>query len=402
MIVASSIIRKQLIERDFLKNVHAQNLQYPGQTFVDSMDLIETGHHEVNADGDPDLSAHCILAGAEESFDSQVLFDPFEEEFDLPATLVNGCDRQGGKIEVVGQEDQSLSALRIDIADTSQSLRVVEFSFSGAQSDRLVATQSGCLVDRSGLQNVESRVGLGSNHEVSLGVVDAEQTSEVEVTPVDHIDAPRFEGDLVEEVHVVNRSIRNTDEHRDWAGKVDLGVQLDSSFGSAEVCPWKHRKAQIDSRGIDRIHHLVEIEPIRIFGIQPSGFSNENLSERFVNTPVPMFVGVGQIGPSDVPTNAHCVEMSATAQAGFDISQALSKSNLRESHREELIASSHALARSLHRVQCNTTIELLPVNEIGDLSEDQASSVHSLLRMNSASNRQRVQMRHMPFYSLAA
>jgi hypothetical protein len=53
-------------------------------------------------------------------------------------------------------------------------------------------------------------------------------------------------------------------------------------------------------------------------------------------------------------------------------------------------------------VQCNTTIELLSVNEVGDLGKDQASSVHPLLRMNLASNRQRVQMRHMPFSPLAA
>lgn len=402
MIVLEGIIRKQLIERYFLEDVDAQNLQYSAQIFVDSMNLIETGHHEVNADRDPDLCAHCVLAGAEESFDSQVLLDPFEEEFDLPATLVNGCDRQGGKIEVVGQEDQSLSALRIDIADTSQSLRVVEFPFSGAQPDRLIAAQSRCLVDCSGLQNVESRVALGSNHKVSLGAVDAEQTSEVEVTPVDHIDAPLFEGDLVEEVHIVNRSIRDTDEHRDWACQVDLSVQFDRCFGAPEVRPREHRQAKIDGRRIHRINHLVQIQPIGVAGIESTRLANENLSECFVNAPVPMLVGVGQVGPGDVPSNAHCVEMSATAQTGFDVPQALPKSNLRESHCQKLVAGRHALAASLHRVQCNTSLELLAVQQIENLSENQTSGVHPLLRMNSANNRQRVQMRDMLFYSLAA
>ena len=44
MIVFEGIIHKQLIERDFLDDIHAQNLEYPAQPFVDSMNLIETGN----------------------------------------------------------------------------------------------------------------------------------------------------------------------------------------------------------------------------------------------------------------------------------------------------------------------------------------------------------------------
>lgn len=365
------------------------------------MNFIETGYHEVNADSYPDLGAHCVLAGAEESFDSQVLFDPFEEEFYLPATLVNGCDGQGGKIEVVGEKDQSLSALGIDVTDTSQSLRVAEFPFSGAQPDRLVAAQSGCLVDRSGLQDVESRVALGSNHEVCLGLLDSEQTGEVEIAAVDYINTARLESDLIQEMHIVNRSICNAHEHRDWAGQVDLSVQLDRSFGSAEVCPRKHRQAKVDGRGIDRINHLFEVQPVGVLGIQSASLANENLPECFVNTPVPMFVRVGQIGPGDVPANPHGVEMGATPEAGFDVPKALPKSDLGESHRQKLIAGGHASAASLHWMELHTALELLAVQQIENLSENQTSGVHPLLRMNSANNRQRVQMRDMPFSSLA-
>ena len=48
----SSVICKQLVERRFLKYVDAKNLQCPAESFIDSMNLIETGHYEVNADGD--------------------------------------------------------------------------------------------------------------------------------------------------------------------------------------------------------------------------------------------------------------------------------------------------------------------------------------------------------------
>ena len=379
-------------------------MEYPAQTFVDSINLIETGYHEVNAGRDPDLGSHGVLAGAVKGFDAKVLLDPFEEEFDLPATLVYSGDGQGWQFEVVGQEDQPLTAYRIDIADTTQTLRVVEFPLPGAQPDRLVAAQSRALVHRTGLQDVESRVGLGSNHEVSLGVVDAEQTGEVEVTPVDHIDAPRFEGDLVEEVHVVNRSIGNAHKHRDWAAQVELCVQFDGCFGSPEVCPREHRQTQIDGRGIDRINHLVEIQTFGIVGIEPPGpgLANKDFSERFVNAPVPMFVGVGQVSPGDVPANPHGVEMGATSETGFDVPQALPKSNLRKSHCEKLISGGHASAASLHRVKPNTTIELLSVNEVGDLRKYQTSGIHSLLRMKPRITCQPVQMRDTCFEPLAA
>jgi hypothetical protein len=49
------------------------------------MNLIETGDQQVNADCNPYLGSHCVLARSKKSFNTQVLFDPFKEEFDLPS-----------------------------------------------------------------------------------------------------------------------------------------------------------------------------------------------------------------------------------------------------------------------------------------------------------------------------
>jgi len=113
-----------------------------------------------------------------------------------------------------------------------------------------------------------------------------------------------------------------------------------------------------------------------------------------------MLVRVGEFRSCNVATKAHGVSVSTTAQAGFDVAQALAESNLGESHREELIAGRHALARSWHPVQRHAAIELLSVNEIGDLGEDQTSGVHPLLRMDTGGSGQPVQMRHTDFSSL--
>ena len=45
------------------------------------------GYQHVNSDCNPDLGLDGILGGPIKRFDTKVLLDPFEEDFDLPATL---------------------------------------------------------------------------------------------------------------------------------------------------------------------------------------------------------------------------------------------------------------------------------------------------------------------------
>src|ERR1035437_2103709 len=54
-----------------------------------------------------------------ESLHPQVLFDPFEEQFHLPALFVDLGDGQRGKHEVVGQELQPLAGFSIAVAHLS-------------------------------------------------------------------------------------------------------------------------------------------------------------------------------------------------------------------------------------------------------------------------------------------
>jgi len=58
------------------------------------------------------LRLNCILRGVEERFDTQVLFDPFEEQLDLPAIRIQLGNRLGWQGEVVGEKtSQGVSRL---------------------------------------------------------------------------------------------------------------------------------------------------------------------------------------------------------------------------------------------------------------------------------------------------
>ena len=60
---------------------------------------------QVNTQCDPDLRQHCILAGTDERFHLQILFDPFEKQFDLPPGLVDIGDGFGRQLEIIGQKN---------------------------------------------------------------------------------------------------------------------------------------------------------------------------------------------------------------------------------------------------------------------------------------------------------
>ena len=82
--------------------------------------FFQNGDEQINGNGDPDLGANGVGPGAVKGFDAQMLLDPFEEEFDLPAATIELGDGQRRNGEVVGQKDQRLAGLGIAIADAAQ------------------------------------------------------------------------------------------------------------------------------------------------------------------------------------------------------------------------------------------------------------------------------------------
>jgi hypothetical protein len=64
--------------------------------------FFDDGDQQVDRDGDPDLGFDRVFAGSVEGLDAQVLLDPLEEQFHLPAAFVEGADGRGGQIELIG------------------------------------------------------------------------------------------------------------------------------------------------------------------------------------------------------------------------------------------------------------------------------------------------------------
>ena len=302
---------------------------------------------------------------------------------------------------MIGKKDQPFSSIRINETYTSKLSRVISFSFCSAQTNDLIASESGRFVHRTGFEHVEPSVLFTADDEVGVGLFDAEQALEIEVSSVEHIDAASFENNLIEEVHVMDGSLGHVHEYRDGAGQINLSVQFNGGLGSSEGSPWKQRKTKIDSGGIHGVYHLLEIPSIGVFGIQSASLADEHLSECFIDSPVSVLVSVGEIGAGDVAANPHGIEMGATPQTGFDVAQALAESDLSEDHSKELVACGHGLTGARHRVEIDAALKLFAINQIGNLGKNEASGIHPLLRMNVSQIGQSVQMRDTSFFSLA-
>jgi hypothetical protein len=61
---------------------------------LNSEPLFDDRHQDVYGNGNLDLSFHGVLGRTIERFDSKILFDPFEEDLDLPSAFEEQSNRQ--------------------------------------------------------------------------------------------------------------------------------------------------------------------------------------------------------------------------------------------------------------------------------------------------------------------
>ena len=106
-------------------------------------------------------------------------FDPFEEQFDLPAALVQLRNRQRRKVEVVGQKHEPLARFVVHIGHATQRVGILLGGLGAAQDNGLIAPQSRRSVHGSGATAGKVEIALRANHEEGQRLSEAMETSEV-------------------------------------------------------------------------------------------------------------------------------------------------------------------------------------------------------------------------------
>ena len=134
-------VGKELYQRGFVENTHAQNLEDFEETGLAFNLLSGDGDEGINTHGDPQLGANRVLRASVKGFDAQVLLEPFEEQFNLPALLVELGDQQSSQREVIGQKDQVTGVLSIVEAYPAQFVWIVFSGVEAGERDGLVTAQ---------------------------------------------------------------------------------------------------------------------------------------------------------------------------------------------------------------------------------------------------------------------
>ncbi len=339
--------------------------------------LLDDRHQDVDRDRDPHLRLHGVLGSSEERLDSQVLLDPPEEEFDLPPLLVEQGDAFRGKGEIVGQENQFLLVLDIEEPDATEFVGVMLGRVDPRQDDGLVGTHPGCFVDGFGIDATIPQVRLGPCDEESEAKRKGMKPREVEISPIHHVIRSGFGNKFVEDMHVVPLAVGDLDERGDVPPQIQKGVEFDGGLPFAESRPREKRKAQVDRRGVEGVHRLLQFHRKGIVDVQPSGGPDQYLGEVGVDAPVAVLVGVGQGVPGDPSPDAHVIQLGANgSQASLDVAQTLPEGQLCEGHAEKLVETGKTQDLVVAPIVSDALAEIVEGKKLEQLREDGFAVVH--------------------------
>ncbi len=301
--------------------------------------FLRNGDQHIGAHRNPDLRLHGVFAGAQKLLDAQVLLDPFEEQLDLPALTVQVCNELWLQGKVVGQKRDALACFVLD-NDPAQGGRIVLAGIEHGEYARLIADDRGdAAIDRVAIAPSELGVALGPRHEEGLRLMNDVQPAEVQISPIQQIEGPSFDRQVVQHIDLVGLAVGDVNEAGNGAMQVQQRVQLDSDLGGAKRRPRMKRQTQIDGAGIERIDRRVQIDSQRLLGVQRPGYGNQMLGEVGINLPGSCGIRVGQgVARNRRAAKAHVVEPTGLCpQVDFDIAQGLAVGQLRKRHGKELV-----------------------------------------------------------------
>src|SRR5262249_54063927 len=96
------------------------------------------------------------------------------------------------------------------------------------------------------------------------------------------------------------------------------------------------------------------------------------------DAPIVGAVGIGQGAPRDLSPEPGMIELGLEgAQTRLDVAQAFAKGQLRECQTEKLIPTREAAWPAMATVSAHARVELVPRNEVHELSEDQLAGFHT-------------------------
>ena len=340
--------------------------------------FLGNGDQHVSADRDPDLRLDRVLVGAIKRLDAQVLLDPFEKQFDLPALAVQVCNQLGFEGEVVGQKRDALASVVLD-HHTSQRGGIVLAGIKDGQHTCLIAHDVRVgPVYGVGVTPLEFGIELGAGDEEGVGLMNHKQSLEIQVPTIEQVIRARLDVQQVQGVDLVGLAVADVNECGDGAAQVQQGVQFDSRLVRAKRCPRINRQAQVYRRGIEGVDGCIQVDRHRLFGIQRTRHGDQVLREVGVDLPRSSCIGVGQgVARNGLAAQTHVIQpLGLGTQIDFDVAQGLAVGQLSEGHGQELIHAGELLDLVIATVSRYASAKSAQWQEGHELRENKLALVH--------------------------
>lgn len=334
-------------------------------------------YQKISADGDPDLRLDGVDRIAEEVLDRQILLEPLEEQFDLPAVFVDGGDRECWRLEQVGQKYQMLAGLGIAKRYATQTLGISRLRFRRGQENGLIGTQSRTDLHGAGGNPGGAQVVLGANDEADLLSVQSKQPGEIQIAPVDDQNRSRWQTDLVEQPDVVHLASGNADEYGYCAPQVDDDVRFYGRFGLPEVSPWKQRQAKVDRRRVHGKDRPLQPKANVLVAIKRQSEHDEALPQCFEQMVIAPLGGIGQRRARNRTANPDVIELRPLRiHTGNQIAQSRAAGQLGVGQADEMAPRRerrNALVRLMHIDQM---LEVTERHELQQLRKNRPAMIH--------------------------
>jgi len=209
------------------------------------------------------------------------------------------------------------------------------------------------------------------------GNVKSLQSGEIEIAAIDDHDGTRRPLNHVEDLDVVRLAGGDMDENGNGATQIDNRVGLDGGLGRAKVCPGKQTQTQVDGGGVHCIERFLDSQSDVFALIEFECGRNQSLAERFEQSPIASFVGVGQGRAGYLPANSNVVELGALRiEASHQISQTFATGQLGIRDAQKLSPSREVSDSVVRRISIDEMLEMTEGNEVQQLREYRSATIH--------------------------
>ena len=316
-----------------------------------------------------------------------MLFDPFEEQLDLPALPIQIGNHSGGQVGIVGQEDQSL-AIVVARLDTSNGARVgLGRCIQRQRSDLIEDDVAVGTVHKSRVASLEFGVALGSCDKESTLTVDSMESGEIEVAPIHQVEGIALDQQVVEYIDLVQFAVADVNETGDVAAQIEQRMHLHCSLGSTKWSPRVQRQTKVDGGRIECVNGCRQIDAKRLVHIKRTGDADQVLAQVGINLPGPRRIGMSQgVARDRLAAEAQSIQSRRLrAQIDLNIAQRLSVGELSKGHRQELIEAREVLNLVIALVPSHASAKCREWQMRHDLSEYEFALMHwNSTRMQTA------------------